>query len=507
MTSVYKNLDFTALQSSVKKLFGTEKRCTNYLIRKLLCTLDTILASVDIIPTSIRVEVQEVKILSQGKGSTKNMDRLLDEEREKDLSKKRRNNIKQWLLHAIYGTPYEPMCPTCESTLSSVKTRVQSTVRGEDGKDKETTSVIYYCLNEDCSQKTYTVPTRHRELGAQTTKEAKSKGFIHLIIRRASLRVSSFDFYGRKLKGCYTSLLRWVHEKAASAPTFSELFALRQSGVLIIDEKWVKIGTEWSYMYLAVEPESLDLPYQQIFPSNNKDCTKAFLLKLKELGFTPQVIVTDQLQSYQSAIKEVFPECEHLECLLHVRRSCSLSIREAAKKLKQQCSQKIAQEIAAGLDHDTTDKQIESLSQDLQDLRGSLHKVFKSKTKSELEANWQKFLKLRERESLRELVEKLGHCYRHVIKHIESKKKAPSTTNAVERVIRAFEQKYGPMESFKTMHSAQCWCDLFQLYWRLTPFHSGKRRGQSPAQLMGYPVKDLRFDDWIQGVVVPDEAA
>ncbi len=167
---------------------------------------------------------------------------------------------------------------------------------------------------------------------------------------------------------------------------------MRQSGVLVIDEKWIKIGTKWNYLYMAVEPDSLDLPYQEIFPSNNKDCTKAFLLKLKELGFDPRVIVTDQLQSYQSAVKEVFPECEHLQCLLHVRRSCSLSIREAAKKPKLECSQKIAQEIATGLDHDTTDKQIQTQSQDLHAFWGALHKVLKAERKSQLDANWEKFL-------------------------------------------------------------------------------------------------------------------
>lgn len=80
--------------------------------------------------------------------------------------------------------------------------------------------------------------------------------------------------------------------------------------------------------------------------------------------------------------------------------------------------------------------------------------------------------------------------------------KNPTTTNSVERVIREFQRKYNQMDTFCSFYSARAWCQLFQVYYRLSKFDRGHRKGKSPAEIMGYDVKGL---EWTDFVLPPDD--
>ncbi|MDD2630566.1 MAG: hypothetical protein PHV61_10470 [Limnochordia bacterium] len=62
------------------------------------------------------------------------------------------------------------------------------------------------------------------------------------------------------------------------------------------------------------------------YPSNDGIATRTFLCELKAFGFYPDKIITDQMGSYENAIKEVFPETRHIYCLLHAERSARKAV-------------------------------------------------------------------------------------------------------------------------------------------------------------------------------------
>jgi len=85
-----------------------------------------------------------------------------------------------------------------------------------------------------------------------------------------------------------------------------------------VDEKWLKVGGVWQYLFAAVDCVSGYPLHVALYPSNNGNYCKLFLLELKSLGYIPRVIITDGWDAYIQAILNVFPQAEHLYCRFHV---------------------------------------------------------------------------------------------------------------------------------------------------------------------------------------------
>jgi hypothetical protein len=65
----------------------------------------------------------------------------------------------------------------------------------------------------------------------------------------------------------------------------------------------------------------------------------------------------------------------------------------------------------------------------------------------------------------------------------------PATNNAVEMVIRRFDQHYQNFCGFESIETAQVYLGVFEKIYRFTPFSRDARpeiRGKSPLQLAGY---------------------
>ncbi len=86
---------------------------------------------------------------------------------------------------------------------------------------------------------------------------------------------------------------------------------------LLIDEKWLKIKGCWQYWFVAVDDET-GLPLlNRLLPSQGTWSCCWFLVLLKQLGKTPQIIITDGLAAYGAAIATVFQTTKHLLCVFH----------------------------------------------------------------------------------------------------------------------------------------------------------------------------------------------
>lgn len=76
----------------------------------------------------------------------------------------------------------------------------------------------------------------------------------------------------------------------------------------------------------------------------------------------------------------------------------------------------------------------------------------------------------------------------------------PLTNNAVELVIRRFDQHYQNMTGFDNIDTARSFLNLFSLFYRFTPFAKDNRpvagrsfdiRGKCPLQLAGYDISHM----------------
>jgi hypothetical protein len=70
----------------------------------------------------------------------------------------------------------------------------------------------------------------------------------------------------------------------------------------------------------------------------------------------------------------------------------------------------------------------------------------------------------------------------------------PATNNAVEMVIRRFDQHYQNFCGFESITTAKVYLGVFEKIYRFTPFSDDaqpKIRGKSPLQLAGYDLSRI----------------
>ena len=80
-----------------------------------------------------------------------------------------------------------------------------------------------------------------------------------------------------------------------------------------------------------------------------------------------------------------------------------------------------------------------------------------------------------------------------LVNGIESKI-IPKTNNAVELVIRRFDQHYQSFCGFESIQTAQLFLGVFEKMYRLSPFSDDAQpaiRGKCPLELAGYDIRQL----------------
>ena len=99
------------------------------------------------------------------------------------------------------------------------------------------------------------------------------------------------------------------------------------SGVVAMDEKWIKIDGAWHYLFAAVDHVSFMPLHVALFPSNSGAYCQLFLWQFKQLGYSPRVIITDGWDAYKKAIANVYPCAEHLLCRFHAIKAAYRHLR------------------------------------------------------------------------------------------------------------------------------------------------------------------------------------
>jgi transposase-like protein len=191
-------------------------------------------------------------------------------------------------------------CPHCGTDQVRRKSRQARPKRYYDRQGQPQTVAVYryYCQNPVCPYQTFT------NLPPDLVPYSPWRMDVHVLALQAyELGRGSYRRVAAALDVSVATSYRWVRQFGGQLLPVAALFGvLRSSGVVGVDEKWVKVPIndkgqgkhrKWMYVYVAVDVYTYDLLHIAIFPHVGSDSAQAFLVALKAKGYRPQVLVTD----------------------------------------------------------------------------------------------------------------------------------------------------------------------------------------------------------------------
>jgi transposase-like protein len=392
-------------------------------------------------------------------------------------------HIDQWLTGTWEGgAEEEVVCPHCHGNRVGQKSGQPryKTYWGADGQKHQVAVYRWYCRNEQCPFKSFTAfPAGllpHTPFGLVTRFFVLG---VYLGYRTSYRRAG----WAVGLAG--STVYRWVHFWAQHPALFAVLtWQGRTSGVVAVDEKWVKVRPAkptkphphavWMYVYLAVDVYTYQILHMALSPVNDANAARLFLLELRAKGYMPTVIVTDLRQDYGKAIHAVFPQAVHHECVFHALQNAQRQVREAYGPDYRHIPAAVA-------------------------LKHAIYRIFQAKTQKTARQRFHQVMACREAyvaetPDTAAIFDSLERHFPRLVNALESEL-IPLTNNAVELVIRRFNQHYRNFGGFDSEDTCRNFLLVFQLAHGLTPFAQDDRqvasrgysiRGKSPLELAGY---------------------
>jgi hypothetical protein len=394
-----------------------------------------------------------------------------------------------WLLRVeqvLFGqwkmlTDGEVRCPRCggsEVGRKSAKPRWKK-YYDQAGSLQRVAVYRYYCRNQECAQGSFTA------LPPGLIPYSPYRTEVHLLaLQMYEWGYSTYRRTGTALGVGSMTAWRWVSQWGQSLLPVAALFGVvRSSGVVGVDEKYVLVPKNdkpegemrrWMYVYLAVDVWTYDLLHVAIYPHNDQHSAQAFLLALRAKGYHPQVMVTDLRVDYGPLIAQIFPQAEHHECIFH-------ALQDEQKQVKD----------IYGLGYAQTHPEAEQLKQ-------AIYHIFEAQSKEVAKQRYAEVLSMREAyvsqaPRAAALFDFLERHWPKLLNGIDSEL-IPATNNAVELVIRRFDQHYQNFCGFDSIDTAERYLGVFEKVYRFTPFSQDAQpriRGKSPLQLAGYDTSQL----------------
>jgi transposase-like protein len=339
--------------------------------------------------------------------------------------------------------------------------------------------VRYYCHNPACAQGSFT----HLPPGLVPYSPHRLE--VHLLAWQAyAWAGSTYRRVGQALQVSEMTVYRWVSAWGQELLPVAALFGVvRSSGVVGVDEKYVLVPKNdkpagkmrrWSYVYLAVDVYTYDLLHIALYPHNTRESAQAFLLALRSKGYRPRVVVTDLRRDYRPVIAQVFPQAQHHECLFH-------AMQEVSRYLQQTWGRDYAERQPAA-----------------EQMRQAVVHLLQADTKRAIQKRYRALLDqhdeyVRKAPALQWIFDFLEQHWPYLVNSVESIL-IPATNNAVEMVIRRFDQHYQNFCGFESIETAQVYLGVFEKVYRFSPFSDDARpeiRGKSPLELTGYDLRHM----------------
>jgi hypothetical protein len=412
-----------------------------------------------------------------------------------------------WLLRVeqvLFGqwqalTDDQVRCSYCGSSQVVRKSNKPRLKKYYDAQGQLQTVQVYryYCRNRACDKGSFT----HLPPGLTPYSPYRTETKL-LALQMYGWGYSTYRRTGQALGVSSMTVYCWVCAWGYELLPVAALFGLvKSSGVVGVDEKYVLVPKNdkpaekmkrWMYVYLAVDVYTYDLLHIAIYAHNDKDNALAFLLALRAKGYRPRVIVTDLRRDYGGDIARVFPQASHHECIFHALQDVGRTCRQLY-----------------GNDYAQTRPEVEALRQDIA-------QIFQAKTKRTAQKRYDQVLAQREqfvraKPEAAAIFDFLARHWPRLVNAIESDL-IPKTNNAVEMVIRRFDQHYQNFCGFENIETAQLYLAVFEKLYRFTPFSDDARpaiRGKCPLELAGYDISQMPMTALCQGFSLdwPLEAA
>jgi len=224
----------------------------------------------------------------------------------------------------------------------------------------------------------------------------------------------------------------------------SELVLVRVKATQIyIDEKWLKIKGRWHYWFVALDSET-GLPILgHLMPSQTKWACRWFLVMMKRDGIYPDIIITDGLAGYVSAIGLVFINTKHLLCLFHHQQGVTRWIKtHLLPSVSPEESEKIK-------------KKMKKVAQ-TRDPRTAIRRLQRLE-KEDSEKGW----------GIAPWITMVWNKLGRLIPAMRNNK-YPRTTNEIERFFRSFQRFYKTRNGFHSVRSARQQLMVFTVIYLFT---------------------------------------
>jgi transposase-like protein len=383
-------------------------------------------------------------------------------------------------------------CIYCGSTRVARKSKQPRLKKYYDaeGQLQQVAVYRYYCRNPQCDKGSFiNLPPGLVPYSRYPTE------FKLRAVQMYAWGYSTYRRTGQALGVKSMTVYRWVSAWGYELLPVAALFGVvKSSGVVGIDEKYVLVPKNdkpagdmrrWMYVYLAVDVYTYDLLHIAIYAHNDKENALAFLLALRAKGYHPRVVVSDLRRDYGPDIARVFPQAEHHLCIFHALRDISTYCRKIY-----------------GKNYAETYPQVEQLRQ-------AIRRIFAAKTKRTAHRRYAEVMARRESfvQDLPQAAPIFDFLERHwpkLVNGIESQI-IPKTNNAVEQVIRRFDQHYQSFCGFESIQTAHIFLGVFDKVYRLTPFSDDAEphiRGKCPLELAGYDIRQLPLATLCNGLSI-----
>jgi hypothetical protein len=210
--------------------------------------------------------------------------------------------LKRVLFEPPASSPDAPVrCTYCDSDQVAPKSKQPrlKTVVDEFGEEHQVEVLRYYCRNPDCPYQTFThlppgvLPHSHYPLQVRL-----------LAVEVYETLLSTYRRSARMLDVKASTVYHWLVSLSPAALALAAyLGVVRTSGVVGVDDKWVKVCSPskvpphgkrrravWRYAYFAVDVYSYDILALELYPQHNDQAVRLILLELKARGVQPRVV-------------------------------------------------------------------------------------------------------------------------------------------------------------------------------------------------------------------------
>lgn len=218
-----------------------------------------------------------------------------------------------------------------------------------------------------------------------------------------------------------------------------------RSGVVYVDEKWIKIRGRWHYWFVALD-EATQLPLVEYLAQHRSGWVCWWMgVKLKQTGMWIKAVCTDGLASYG----KLLPGIQHLGCHFHHQRGVTSWLKE----------------------HILPPEDVSARKQ-------AMKKVFQTKDKRTVRRRLEKLSHQASSWGIVGWVEKTQAALGKLLPSVGSRV-LPRTTNVIERFFRTFTRFYKVRCGFHSVRSARLELMLFMLVY---VFPQRDKDGKAPIE-------------------------